>query len=253
MTEGVKDIGEAVTPSATPADDNGKGFYDDIPEPTEEAEESAPSEESEEQEITEESESNSKKDASSRIRELNSKAKDAEAKAASLAKQIEELTASSQQPQYGDWGNQYPQSETGEITAEELEARAVQRAMALTEIKMQQQRMLDRVQKEADEVLKEYPELDPDGDRHNADLSEAITEAALAYVKQNPNKSLKAYVQKLMKPYKGAVAREVGDLADTVTRQAAEKALRPTSTPKGEKRLEDMSEKELEERLGTVY
>lgn len=248
--DGVKEVSEVVTQSDSPTDENGKDFYADIPEPGE-VTDSAPEAEAEEKEEAQESETATKKGAQERIRELNSKAKAEKERADTLAQQIEALTANSQMP---DFQAPPPLNEGGEITAEELENRAVQRAVSIFQLQSRQQQVAQAVQREAYEAMKEHPELDPDaGDHYDPELSEAVTESALAYVRANPGKSLKSYINKMMQPYKRAVKREIGDLADTVTRQAAEKALRPTSTPKGEKRPEDMSEKELEERLGIVY
>ncbi len=249
---GVKEIEEVVTPPESPTSDNDKDFYSDIPEPKTEAEDSASLDEVEAGSGEEESETASNKGAKDRIRELNSKAKAEKERAESLARQVEELTAASQMPQF-DLGANLPQSESGEITAEELEARILHKAAALSELRLHQQQAAQKVQQEANEVMQDFQELNPDSDEYDSELSEAITEASLAYVRANPGKSLKQYVHKLMKPYKRAIQKEVGDMADTVTRQAAEKALRPTSTPKGGKRTEDLSERELEEKLGLVY
>jgi hypothetical protein len=245
--DGVKEVGEVVSPSVAPTDESGKDFYSDIPEPTEE-----PIEPQEVEEVAEEkNEQESGKNANARIRELNSKANAEKERADSLAKQVEELTATSQMPNY-DFGPM-PQNDSGEITAEELEARAVQKAVAISNIQFHQQQNALRIQQEANASMSLHPELDPDSDVYDADLSQDIIEDVLAHVRLNPTKSLKTYIDKRMARYKSSVAKEVGNLADTVTRQAAEKALRPTSTPKGEKRVEDMSEKELEERLGMIY
>lgn len=251
MNEGEIDVSAAVTPSATPADQDGQDFYADIPEPQEESIE--PQEESAEIQEERSEATESKKSAQSRIKELAAERRAEKERADSLAKQIEELTSVGRMPQY-DFGAIQPQSESGEITAEELEQRVLAKATAISQLQLQQQYHAQRIQQEANEAMSAYPELNPDmGDSYDPDLSEAVTEAALAYVRANPTASLKGYINKMMKPYKRSVAKEVGDLANTVTQQVAEKALRPTSTPKGEKRIEDMSEKELEERLGIVY
>lgn len=251
MTEqdGVIDISGATTGSATPADESSKDFYSDIPEP-EASEESAPSEVAEETEVQEEKPEQSKKGAEARIRQLNEQRKAEQQRADSLARQLEEMQAMTQfqQPQY-DFNQPYAET----ATAEEVEARAVQKALAISELQYQQRAHAQRVQQEANEAMNQYPELNPDSDQHDPELSEAITEAGLAYVRANPTKSLKAYINKLMSPYKRSVQKEVGNLASTVTKQVAQQALRPTSTPKGEKRPEDMTIEELEARLGKVY
>lgn len=242
--DGVKDVSEVVTQSATPADGNDKEFEQDGQTNQGEAQ---PTDGNGNQ-AGDSAESN--KGANARIRELAAEKKAEKARADSLAKQIADLT-NGVDNQF-DLGPVNPYKD-GEATAEEVEARAVQRAVAITQLQNQRQQFVQRVQKEAMEVLTEHPQLDPDSESYDEDLSDAITQAGLSYVSANPGKSLKAYVNKLMKPYQRSVQKEVGNLADTVTRQAAEKALRPTSSPKGEKRPEDMSIEELEEKLGTVY
>jgi hypothetical protein len=250
--EGVKEVSEAVTPSTPPVDDNGKDFYDDIPEPKEDAQEVE--EVGEESESPEEGDEQSKKGAQARIRELNSKYKEEKTRAERLDEQIAKLTGQNQSPQFQeDLLQQREQYESGEITAEELEQRILAKAQRLTEFAMERDKHVRRVNEEAVQVMQLHPELDPDSEAFDQDLSDSITQAGLAYVQQNPTASLKDYVNKLMKPYKRSVTNRVGEIADTVTRQAAEKALRPASTPKGDKRIEDMSEKELEDKLGIVY
>lgn len=242
--DGVKEVSEVVTPSATPADQNDKEFEQDVHEPQGEAQPTGASE------SQDDDSAESNKGANARIRELAAEKKAEKDRADSLEKQIQELT-NGVDSEY-DFGPVNPYKD-GEATAEEVEARAAQRALAMVQLQNRKQQMVQRVQQEAAEVIKEHPQLDPDNEAFDPDLSEAITQAGLSYVSANPGKSLKSYVNKLMTPYKRSVQKEVGNLADTVTRQAAEKALRPTSSPKGEKRPEDMSIEELEAKLGTVY
>jgi len=241
--DGVKDVSEVVSPSATPADQNDKEFEQDVQTQQEEAQPT------DENESHEDDSAESNKGANARIRELAAEKKAEKERADSLAKQIQDLTGGSENY---DLGPIAPYSGE-EATAEEVEARAAQRALAVMQLNQQKQQFVQRVQQEASEVISEHHQLDPDHELYDPDLSEAITQAGLAYVSSNPGKSLKTYVNKLMAPYKRSVQKEVGNLADTVTRQAAEKALRPTSSPKGEKRPEDMSIEELEAKLGTVY
>lgn len=246
--EGVKETSTVATQSDSPADGSGQGTN------LETSDQSSVAQPSQSEEANENgSEQQSKKGANSRIRDLVSERDAERQKAESLAKQIEKLTGASQEPQF-QFDPLPPRNESDEITAEELEERVLHKAMTLNQIERQREYHAKRIQSEANKVMKDHPQLDPDNkEEFDQDLSDAITEAGLAYIKANPTQSFEKYVNKMMKPYERAVAKQVGNLADTVTKQAAETALRPSSSPKGgEKRPEDMSIEELEEHLGTV-
>jgi hypothetical protein len=250
QTDGVKDISEVVTATDSPAVDYDKDFDSDIPEPQEVDQPS----EAEDSQDDESEQHVDKKGANHRIRELNEKAKAEKARADSLAKQIDKLTASSQPQQSWEQLNQpLPTDESGQVDAATFERQILAKASALAELQAARVQHVNRVNAEANEVLKEYPVLDPGADNYDPELSEGITEAALAYVQANPTKSLKDYVNKLMKPYTRSVTKQVSGMAETITKQAAETALRPNSSPKGEKRLEEMSLEEMEARFGKVY
>src|SRR5690606_19136586 len=110
-----------------------------------------------------------------------------------------------------------------------------------------------RINSEASEIMREYPELNPDSDQFNRELSESITEAVEAQIRLNPySASVKQIVGKLMKPLKGAVTKEVGKASDTMAKQVSQAALRPTSVRKGEKPAEEKTIAELEAELGIV-
>jgi len=136
----------------------------------------------------------------------------------------------------------------------EREQKILQTADALTTLKQKQMDAINRINNEAAETLKAYPELDPESEHFNPELSETVTEATEAYVRANPyTASVKKFVNKLMKPYKEAVTKQVGKETENLARQVSESALRPTSViKKGEKKPEDMTPEELEEKLGIV-
>jgi len=101
--------------------------------------------------------------------------------------------------------------------------------------------------------VRTYSQLDPDSDNFDQELSDVITEATEAYVKANPyTASVKKFVAKLMKPYKGAVEKEVGQASEQIAKQASQAALRPTSVRKPEKSAAEKSIAELEDELGLV-
>ena len=195
-----------------------------------------------------------KKGAEYRIRELNEKAKAAEAKADSLAKQIEKLTTNSQPQQSWDQLNQpLPTDESGQVDAAEFEKRILAKASAIAELQTARTQHVERVNREATKVMERYPILNTDLEGSDKELAESVASATLAYIRANPTASLEKFVDGLMKPYERAVSKQVGGMQEIITKQAAETALRPSSAPKSEKNFKDLSMKEMEERLGLVY
>lgn len=204
-----------------------------------------------------EEEPKSKKDYSTRVRELNEKAKAEKARADSLAEQVRKLTqgydTGMPQYQYQQEAKQYYNPETGEIDAVAFEQNVLSRAQAITNLQIQASRNAERVSREAEETIKSYPELDPDSDSFDEELSASVSEAGMAYVRANPTQSLKKFVDGLMKPYRRSIENGVGEQREAIAKQVSEKALRPTQSPKGEKPLESLTPEELEERLGRVF
>lgn len=245
----VKDISE-VTQSVSSTED-GKDFYSDIPEPKEEIATPEP----EVKEVEQEDEKHvDKKGAQSRIRELNAEAKAAKAETESLKKKIAELTTVSQPQQTWEQLSQPLQTDdNGQVDAAEFEKNLLAKASAIAELKLAQQQHIARVNSEAEKVMEKYSVLDPDSDGYDPELSESVTAAALAYVQANPTQSLKKFVDGLMKPYTRSISKQVGGMQEQLTKQVAETALRPSSAPKSEKNIAEMSMKEMEEKLGLVY
>jgi len=196
-----------------------------------------------------------KKGASYRIQELNEKAKAEKARADSLAQQIEKLTASS--PTQTDWeqfNQPLPTDENGQVDAAEFEKRILAKATAIAEIQTARNQQITRINSEANQIMDRYKVLNPDAaDQYDPDLSESVTEALMAYARQNPTASLTKFADKLMKPYEKAISKQVGGMQEKLTKQAAETALRPNSAPKGEKPFSELSMREMEEKLGIVY
>lgn len=194
-----------------------------------------------------------KRGAQTRIRELNAAKKAAEARAQSLEERLSELTSIA--------GQQFSQGnlpdlnigQGGEIDPAEFERRVLQQADARAELKIRQSEAINRINSEASTVMTLYPELNPDSDEYNAELSDAITESVEAYVRANPyTASVKKHVEKLMKPYKGAVEKRVGQASENIAKQVSQAALRPTSVHKQEKTANEKSIAELEDELGIV-
>jgi len=126
-------------------------------------------------------------------------------------------------------------------------------ARSLVELEVKKSEAINRINNEAAEVVRKYPELDPESDDFNRELSDTVTEAVEAHVKANPfSASVKGFVAKLMKPYQGAVTKEVGKANEQLAKQVSSAALKPTSVSKKEKSASEKTIEELERELGIV-
>lgn len=199
---------------------------------------------------TETEESN--KGANQRIRELNQRAKDAEAKAQSLAERLAEISEpiGSQEQNVPS----YPQYNEGEeISPERYQGDVNKTAAALVDIRIKQNNAINRIQNESLDAVRKYSQLDPENDNFDKELSDTVTEATEAYVRNNPySASVGKFVDRLMKPYLGSVAKEVGKQTENIAKNVSDAALRPTSIRKGEKPASEKSIAELEQELGIV-
>lgn len=223
------------------------------PKATEEAQ-AAPTEPTGEVEETQaEPEGSSKKGASNRIRELNAKAKSAEERAKSLEQQIAELTSSGepQTPQAPIIPQALPD---GDLSPEQYRQHVLQTAEGLVNLKIKQSEAINRINNESQQVLRIYPQLDPDSEQFDQELSNSVTETVMELVKANPyTASPKKIVENFMKPYQRSVAKEVGKASENIAKQTSQAALRPTSvTTKGEKPDSELSIAEMEAKYGIV-
>jgi hypothetical protein len=194
----------------------------------------------------------SKKGAEARIRELNAKAKTEKERADSLAQKVEEITrgVTSQEPR----APYQPQPEPGsEVSPQQYQADVTRTADALVQLRLQQYKVIENINEEANKAVKEYPELDPDSDQFNGELNDTVTEATLAYVRVNPTGSVKKFVDKLMRPYKRSLEKEVAEETETITKQVAAQSLRPTPSIKKEISPKEKTIEELEREIGVVY
>jgi len=197
-----------------------------------------------------------KKGFSNRVRELNARAKEAESKAAeaeekvqSLSERIEELTGGSP-----DIKPYTPQIQPGaEVTPEQYSNDVAKRAETIVNLRLQQQSVGLKIKADTQDVIRKYPELDPESATFDKSLSQSITEAVEARVRSNPYKAdVKGFVDRLMKPYKRAVVKEVGKASEELAKQASQAATKPTSVRGKEKPLEEKSIEELEKELGII-
>jgi hypothetical protein len=202
---------------------------------------------SEEEAVVEETDQQVKKGAQKRIRELSGEVK-------TLRQRLNEVTGQdgNDQPHYQP---QQPQTLDldGEVTPEQYRQHVLQQADNIVQLRLKQSEALSRIDKESQEVIQKYPQLDPESDDFDQDLNVSILEAIEAQVKLNPySTSVKSIADKLMKPYLKAVSTGVEQEKATITKQVAETALRPTQVRKVEKSLNEMSIDELEAKLGIV-
>lgn len=204
-----------------------------------------------------------KKGAQTRIRELNQKAKAAEERAHSLEQRIAELTnpVGLPTPQMPAYDPQEPLIAPGEeIDVTELnrrqtirEQKLLQQATANAHLIAKQNEAINRINNEASMAMRKYPELDPDNENFDEELSETIADAVLGVIQTNPySASVTKFVDRLMKPYKGAVAKQVGQATENIAKQVSQAALRPTAIRKQEKTAAEKTIAELEAELGIV-
>lgn len=202
-----------------------------------------------------------KKGFQNRVRELNAAKKAAEERAQSLEEKLAELTRPVGPTPQVSYDPLEPIVADGEeISVAELnkrvaarDAKLLQQADARSELRQRQSEAISRINSEANAVIGQFPELNPDHEDFNKELSDTITEATEAYIKASPyTASVKTFVAKLMKPYKRAVTNEIGKATENIARQVSQAALRPTSIRKEEKTANEKSIKELEAELG-VY
>lgn len=140
-----------------------------------------------------------------------------------------------------------------EVTPEQYRQHVLQTASTMVDLKLKQSEAINRIDKESVDVMRAYPQLDPDSDLFDKELSETVSEAIEAQVRLNPySASVKKFADKLMKPFVKAVSNGVAQEKETITRQVSESALRPTAVRKPEKTTEEMSIAELEAKLGIV-
>jgi hypothetical protein len=193
-----------------------------------------------------------RKTASSRIQELvaqkkeaQKEAEEARTQAGSLAEQVRQFTA----PQVPNYVPSQESAESGEVTVQEV----LRQADALTQIRLAQQDNLHRVNNEANEATKEYPELDPKSDSFDPELSESVSRATLAQITVNPTASVKGFVSSLMKPYRRSLEKQVAGQQETITKQVSEQAMRPTQVQEQEKPFSELSIDEMEKKLTKHY
>lgn len=248
MDEKNQDVKEEVAVETTETPSVDEETTEDVSTPQKEVEST---EETADEVVPTETDDSSHKGASNRIRELNAKAKAAEAKAQSLAQRLEEITGS-QEPSVIP--NYNPPVEPGsEISPEQYRNDVGRQADAIVTLRLKQQETLNKIKSESVDAVRAYPELDPESDSFNKDLSDTVTEAVEAHVRADPYKSsVRGFVDRMMKPYQRAVNKEVGKASENLAKQVSESALRPTQMKSPNKGANEKSIAELEAELGVI-
>lgn len=195
-----------------------------------------------------------KKGATQRIKELSAKANSERDRANSLEAELAKLTGSGEPRAPG--APYIPAIEPGaELTADQYKQEVMKAAESIVDIKLKQGDAINRINREAEQVIRDYPQLDINSDKFDKELSDSVTEIVTDLVKSNPYAaSPKKIVERIMKPYLRSVTKEVGKASESIAKQVSQTAVRPTSvSAKAGKSDKDKSLKELEAELGVVY
>jgi len=169
-----------------------------------------------------------------------------------LGQYTEAVSYEEPQPQAVMPNYQSDVNNTGEersMTSQELESLIANR----TRLEIEKEKTINKINTEAAEALKTYPQLDKNSDSFDPELNAAVTEAVFNAVRQNPTQSVKKLTDKYMKPYLKSVESAVGEKQQELAKAAVDAALRPTGTvSKAEKSVDEMSIEEIEAKYGTV-
>lgn len=185
-----------------------------------------------------------KKGASTRIRELSGEVKSLKQRLGEVTGRIGAIPTQQYQPQV---------DLDSEVTPEQYRQHVLQQADSIVQLRMKQSETMNRIENESSDVMRKYPQLDPENESFDEELSGTITDAIEAQVKLNPySTSVKSIADKLMKPFNRAVDNGVAQEKETIARQVSETALRPTNVRKQEKSASEKSIADLEAELGVL-
>jgi hypothetical protein len=200
-----------------------------------------------------------KKSAQGRIQQLNSKLKEEQRKRSALEERVNSIVRENEENPFSpvnmpmndpSSGRLAQPNANGEITYEDYQRDVQQNAKATVKAVLAQQQL----KQEALEVVRLYPQLDPNSDQYDEDLSDAITEAVEAKHRFSSNLSIKSTVDKLMKPYRKAAESAVDSERRNVVRDIASGGIRPSSNPTPvSKEPANETLEQMEARLGKVY
>jgi hypothetical protein len=191
-----------------------------------------------------------KKGAQSRIQELVADKKAAEEKAQSLEEKLAALTGSVEPTPQATYT---PPIKPDEEFTPQFKEEVLKTADALVNLKIKQSEAVQRINSEAGQVVRKYPQLDPESESFDKELSDRVSKQVLKLVRAEPfTASPKEIVDDLMHIHKMEVTKEVGKATENLAKQVSETAVRPTSVQHTEKPFNELSIKEMEKKLGVV-
>lgn len=165
---------------------------------------------------------------------------------------IEDLTSKLAELQSGDVPQgEYPQYSSNnqdgerELTIDDLRT--------IARLEVDKERTVNRINAEAREVIRFYPELDQKNDAFDPDINDAVTSAVWLEIQRDPSKSVTELTEKYMKPYVQVAERAIGKEKTNLAKQVSDGALRPVNIKSVDKKAEDMTIAELESTLEMVY
>ena len=199
-----------------------------------------------------------KKSAQGRIQQLNSKLKEEQKKRSALEEKVSSIVRENEENPFSPVnmplkdpksGRLAQPNSNGEISYEDYQRDVQQNAKAAVKAILNQQQL----KQEALDVVKVYPELDPNHERFDQDISDAVTEAVEGNHRLSRNFSLKSTVSKLMKPYRKAAESAVASEKRNIAKDVASGGIRPSSNPTPVSKDVEETLAEMEARLGKVY
>lgn len=254
MADSQEDVQQPVEETTTPTDSSPVEEQTPAPE-TNEVETSEPQEvQAEAQTESTEDGGTRKRNAQSRIQELleGNKQKDQE-----IERLKSQEAAQLQAKQSPIGGSKFSDQLTGQTVApEDLDAAAdqyaAQTAEALVEMKLQPivKQLQDReLRNDVERVQTAYESLNPDSDNYDASLDKGIAEGYMKYGQGRV--SLADYVTEQMAMVNAQAEKQTAQTNAEVQKVQDDAAIRPGS-PRSETPFNELSEAEMEKKLGTV-
>jgi len=225
-------------PSETPAEEENVSEVEESEVTSEKTETSTEEPKAEDKKVT---------GAEKRIHKLVEEKNKAKAEVQSLEEKLAEHT-SGQVPQEGETPPQFTPDNEGaerELTIDDLRT--------IVRLENERSDTVRRINSEALEAVKTYPELDKKSDQFDTDVNDAVTTAVWLEIQKDPSKSVIKLTEKYMRPYKGAAERAVSKEKKNLTKQVSEGALKPVTVKSVDKTLDEKTIEELEAELETVY
>ena len=187
-----------------------------------------------------------KKGAQSRIRELNDKVH-------SLTDRIAELTSPTGPtvPQIPFNPQQTPiADDDGSIDPQEFKRQVLNEANQIIDFRTRQAQVVQRVNQQAEELVRKFGELDPDSDSFNQELSDDVYEILEAKLKADPTADVRKLAAKQVELHRRAASREEKQTENLIAKQSAQSAIRPSQNKSVDTPFEKLSLEEMRAKLG---